>query len=129
MAKMLSYYAMNVLWQEPDLSRWTVFKDVSKKLDKEYDNAVTLAYQLGIMWINMPRNEFRPFDYVPRSEFVTALSRMINDDVSDGLNAKFYEPHMARLYNDGIITNTNPKMIEHRWYVMLMLYRTLKDFD
>ncbi len=125
MAKMLSYYAMNVLWQEPDLSRWNVFRDVSRKLDAQYDNAVTLSYQLWIMWINMPNNEFRPFDYVPRSEFVTALSRMIYDDVPDGLNAKFYEPHMAKLYNEWVITNTNPKMLEHRWYVMLMLYRTL----
>jgi hypothetical protein len=51
MAKMLSYYAMNVLWQTPKEWTWVVsFRDVSKKLDEQYDNWVTLAYQLWIMW-------------------------------------------------------------------------------
>jgi hypothetical protein len=39
---------------------------------------------------------------------------------------KYYEPHMARLYNEWIINETNPKMKEKRWYVMIMLMRTVK---
>lgn len=127
MAKMLSQYAINVLGQTPDYSRWVVsFNDVSNKLNKEYDNAVTLAYQLWIMWINMKNNNFRPRDTVTRAEFVTALSRMLYW-VEDGKwNTKYYEPHMFKLYNEWIINNTNAKMNEKRWYVMIILMRTVK---
>jgi hypothetical protein len=39
---------------------------------------------------------------------------------------KYYEPHIYKLYNEGIISNTNPNMIEKRWYVMTMLKRTVE---
>ena len=127
MAKMLSYYAINVLWQEPDTSKWIVkFNDVSNKMDKQYDNWVTLSYQLWIMWQNMPKNNFRPNDEVTRAEFVTALSRMIYNTQDWKWKVKYYEPHMAKLYNEWIISNTNPKMKEKRWYVMTMLMRSAK---
>ena len=127
MAKMLSYYAINVLWQEPDTSKWVVkFNDVTAKLDKEYDNWVTLAYQLGIMWQNMPNNKFRPNDEVTRAEFATALSRLLynTDEWEYKWTRKYYEPHIAKLYNEWIINKTDPKMKEKRWYVMIMLMRT-----
>ena len=78
MAKMLSQYAINVLWKEPDVSKWVMkFTDVTRKMDKDYDNGVTLAYQLWIMWQNMKDNKFRPNDEVTRAEFATALSRLL----------------------------------------------------
>ena len=126
MAKMLSYYAINVLWQDPDMTQTIKFEDVSDKRDAEYDNGVTLAYQLGIMWINMKNNKFRPDDEVTRAEFVTALSRMIYGMKDGTWKMKYYEPHMTRMYNEWIISNTNPKMKEKRWYVMIMLMRTVK---
>ena len=127
MAKMLSYYAINVLWQTPDTSKWTVkFADVSGKLDRQYDNGVTLAYQLWIMWINMKNNNFRPYDEVTRAEFATALSRMLYHTKDWKWSVKYYEPHMAKLYKEWIITNTNSKLKEKRWYVMLMLMRSTK---
>jgi hypothetical protein len=49
MAKMLSQYAINVLGKTPDTTRTISFPDVSAELDAQYDNGVTLAYQLGIM--------------------------------------------------------------------------------
>ena len=49
MAKMLSYYAINVLGKTPDTSKNVKFDDVSAKLNAQYNNAVVLAYQLGIM--------------------------------------------------------------------------------
>ena len=128
MAKMLSYYATNVLWMKPDETRVNKFNDVSNNLDTQYDNWVTLAYQLWIMWINMPNNEFRPFDLVPRSEFVTALSRM-KYWTSDGEYewiVEFYKNHMELLNKLWIITVTDPEMLELRWYVMLMLMRSEK---
>ena len=100
--------------------------NVTNKLNKQYDNAVTLSYQLWIMWQNMKNNNFRPNDEVTRAEFATALSRMLYDTEDWKWNTKYYEPHMAKLYTEWIITNTNPKMKEKRWYVMLMLMRTVE---
>jgi hypothetical protein len=129
MAKMLSQYAINVLWKEPDVSKWVVeFNDVTSKKDEDYDNGVTLAYQLGIMWQNMPWNNFRPNDEVSRAEFATALSRLLYS-TSDGeykSTSKYYIHHMEKLVNEWIITNDNPNMKELRWYVMIMLMRSAK---
>lgn len=123
MAKMLSYYAINVLWQKPDLSKEVPnFSDVDEKLNSDYGDAVTLAYQLGIMWINMPDNNFRPLDTVTRAEFATALSRMLYW-IADG-KWLYYEPHMKKLFDQWIITVTNPDMQELRGYVMIMLMRS-----
>jgi hypothetical protein len=41
-------------------------------------------------------------------------------------SVKYYEPHIAKLYKEWIITNTNPKLKEKRWYIMLMLLRSTK---
>jgi len=128
MAKMLSQYAINVLWQTPDTSKTVKFKDVSNKKDADYDNWVTLAYQLWIMWQNMPWNRFRPNDEVSRAEFATALSRLLYK-TTDGeykSTREYYIPHMAKLYNEWIISNTDPSMAERRWYVMIMLMRSAK---
>jgi hypothetical protein len=47
MAKMLVNFAMNVLGKKPDTSRKVpAFRDVNRRLNLEYKNAVTLAYQL-----------------------------------------------------------------------------------
>ena len=120
MAKMLSQYAINILWQKPDTNKIPNFGDVSQNLDKEYNNGVTLAYQLWIMWVSM--ENFRPFDEVPRSEFVTALSRMLY--WLEDWTVNYYSTHMEKLEKEWIITNTNPKLIELRWYIMLMLMRS-----
>ena len=126
MAKMLSQYAINVLWIQPDKSRNNQFADVSDKLDTEYDDGVTLAYQLWIMWINMPNNEFRPYNYVTRGEFATALSRLLynTSDWEYEMTSSYYVPHINKLAYEGILTNTDPYMKELRGYVMLMLMRS-----
>lgn len=121
MAKMLSYYAINLLWQRPDTSRQIDFNDVSESLDKQYNYWISLAYQLWIMWINMER--FRPYDLVTRAEFGTALSRMLFN-TKDG--SPYYKPHLDKLKAEWILTNTDPDMEEIRWYVMLMLMRSFK---
>jgi len=46
MAKMLSYYAINILGKKPDTSKTPNFDDVSSQLNAQYNNAVVLAYQL-----------------------------------------------------------------------------------
>ena len=122
MAKMLSNYAINVLWMEPDASKWTInFIDVTEKQNSNYGNAVTLAYQLWIMWQNMKNNKFRPNDKVTRAEFATALSRMLYG-IDDG-NDKYYTTHIKKLKENWIISNDDPNLFEYRGYVMTMLMR------
>ena len=128
MAKMLSQYAMNVLWQKPENIVTPKFNDVTDKQNSDYDDWVTLAYQLGIMWQNMPNNKFRPDDEVTRAEFATALSRMIYH-TSDGeykSTPKYYIHHMEKLVKEWIITKDDPNMKELRGYVMIMLMRSAK---
>jgi len=123
MAKMLSYYAINVLWQKPDETRNNKFNDITDKLDAQYDSGVTLAYQLWIMGINMPDNMFRPNDEVTRAEFATALSRMLYS-TPDG--KPYYATHLQKLKAEWILKNDDYKMKELRGYVMIMLKRSAK---
>ncbi len=128
MAKMLSQYAMNVLWQKLANIVTPKFNDVTDKQNSDYDDWVTLAYQLWIMWQNMPNNKFRPNDEVSRAEFATALSRMLYN-TSDGeyrSTPKYYIHHMEKLVKEWIITNDDPMMKELRGYVMIMLMRSAK---
>ncbi|MBR4634455.1 hypothetical protein IKO50_05955 [bacterium] len=47
MAKMLSQYAINVLGKTPDTTKVVpAFPDVTVQMDADYNNGVTLAYQL-----------------------------------------------------------------------------------
>ena len=129
MAKMLSQYAINVLWMtpDPDNFRNCSFSDVTKNMDVAYDNWVTLACQLWIMWINIKSNRFRPNDYVTRAEFATALSRLLygTPDWDYESTVKYYVPHLSKLAYEWIITNTDPTMKEVRGYVMTILMRSV----
>ena len=120
MAKMLSQYAINILNKTPDTSKTCTFTDVTKNMDISYDKWPTKACQLGIMGINI--QEFRPNDTVTRAEFATALSRLLywTTDWKD----QYYSTHLEILYKNWIISNTDPKLYEKRWYVMLMLMRS-----
>ena len=126
MAKMLSQYAINVLWQKPANIVTPKFNDVTDKQNSDYDDWVSLAYQLWIMWQNMPNNKFRPDDGVTRAEFATALSRMLyhTSDWEYKSTDKYYTNHMKKLVQEKIITNDDAKMKELRWYVMIMLMRS-----
>jgi hypothetical protein len=128
MAKMLSQYAINVLWQKPANIITPKFNDVTDKQNSDYDDWITLAYQLWIMWQNMPNNNFRPNDEVTRAEFATALSRMAywTSDGEYKWTWKYYIHHMEKLVKEWIITNDDPNMKELRWYVMIMLMRSTK---
>jgi len=124
MAKMLSQYAINVLWKKPDTTKIPAFDDVSIELDYKYNNWVSLAYQLWIMWVWI--KSFRPYDLVTRAEFGTALSRLLYN-TQNGRDI-YYTPHLNKLMNMWIITNVDPDLQETRWYVMLMLMRSAKNF-
>ena len=119
MAKMLSYYAINVLGQTPDTTKVCEFDDVSTQEDVAYNNWVTLACQLWFMWVWM--KNFRPYDTVIRAEFVTALSRMLFDTPDWD---PYYVTHLQKLKSEWIIKNDDPNMEEVRGYTMIMLMRS-----
>ena len=126
MAKMLSYYAINVLWKRPDVSKWTIkFDDISGELNKQYGNAVTLSYQLWIMWQNIKNNIFRPYDKVNRAEFATALSRLLYWTEDWKWENAYYDPHITKLYNEWIINKIDITIEEKRGYAMIMFMRKI----
>ena len=122
MAKMLSNYAINYLGKEPDTSKVPYFLDISDQVNNQYDNWITLAYQLWLMWIWS--NKFRPYDPVTRAEFWTALSRLLYW-IKDW-NDKYYTTHLSKLKLEWIISNDTPDLKEKKWNIMLMLMRSAK---
>ena len=137
MAKMISQYAMNVLLLEPDTTINCSFGDVTSSLDLQYNNWVTLACQLWLMWMwangSISKN-FNPYDTVTRWQWATVLSRAlsrVNGDVVNEGNP-FYKPHMNYLQSKWIIKSViNPPhdAKEKRWNAMLMLMRATQDED
>ena len=134
MAKMLSNYAINILWLIPNTSEECYFWDVSSSLDYQYDNWVTKACQLGLMWVWISR--FRPYDLVTRAEFGTVLSRALNAKNPDTLEQMndaepYYYEHLRYLKDEWIMNNiSNPtSRLERRWRVMLMLMRADKNYE
>ena len=76
----------------------------------------------------MKDNNFRPDDEVSRAEFATALSRLLysTSDWEYKNTLKYYVHHMEKLVSEWIITKDDPEMKERRWYVMIMLMRSVK---
>jgi len=121
-SKLLSDYAINILWKTWDNTKVNKFIDVPEYLDSLYWNSVSISYSLWIMWINMPNNRFKPFWIVPRSEFITALSRMTygTTDWTD----IYYSTHMNLMKDLWVIKYANPDIVETVWYALLMLKRS-----
>lgn len=137
MAKMIANYATNVLWLEADTSRNCTFSDVPAALDAEYDNWVTNACQLGLMWIDDNGNvkaTFDPKGKVTRAQFATALSRAISqaeDGEALANGNPYYRTHIAYLNGKGIVKSEaeyDVNNLEKRGYVMLMMMRADKDY-
>ena len=125
MAKMLSNYAINILGLTPDTTKDCTFTDVSLYLDAQYDNWVTKACQLWIMWVGI--EQFYPHGKVTRIEFWTALSRALNANDPGKLKEMnnsnpYYKKHLNFLRNEWIMNNTT-NATELRWWVLVMLMR------
>ena len=125
MAKMLSNYAINILGLTPDTTKDCTFTDVSLYLDAQYDNWVTKACQLWIMWVGI--EQFYPHGKVTRIEFWTALSRALNASDPEKLKEMnnsnpYYKKHLNFLRNEWIMNNTT-NATELRWWVLVMLMR------
>lgn len=125
MAKMLSNYAIKVLWKTPDYTKSCAFSDVTTEQNAKYDNGVLLSCQLWIMWVGI--SNFRPYESVTRAQFGSALSRMLYW-IADG-SPDYYSTHLNRLNAEWIMKNPDPKKKESRWNVMLMLMRSALSVD
>ena len=129
---MVVNYVTNVLWREipSDISAeclsWT---DTYRESDEIKDYA-TKSCALWLMWIKMKNNGFLPNDYVTRAEFGTVLSRVLWWDKYNKTHTQdspWYSAHLNALKNEGIMKMIdNPKMLEKRWYIMIMLMRSAK---
>ena len=121
MAKIISQFAINVMWLQPDTSKYTTYYDVPTSLSQDFWDAQLLAYQLWIMWVNV--NNFRPYDIVTRAEFATIISRLVYKINDWTYWMDYYEPHLNKLRNDWILTNADPFRYEKRGLAFLILMR------
>ena len=130
LAKMISNYAIEVLKLQPDTSKECKFKDVSEKLDKDYNDGVTKACQLWLMgqdgkgWLN---EMFAPYQTVTRDIFGTTLSRTLWGDKYNTTDGNWATPHLQALNKAWIMKDITPTLQEKRGYVMLMLMRSNKQ--
>lgn len=128
LAKMISNYAINVLWMENNMKNECVFDDVSDDFDKKYDYWILYSCQLWLMGQNI--KEFKPNNFVTRAEFWTVLSRVLWWNKYEWWST-YYDNHLKALKSVWIMNDiSSPKNNEIRWYVMLMLMRsTGQDID
>jgi len=123
MAKMISNYATNLLWKTPDTTKSCLFVD--SNINPDLVSFVVESCQLWLMgqWVT----SFRPKDFVTRAEFWTVLSRVLWWDEYEGWST-YYENHLKALKSEWIMSKIDTPMDkEIRWYVMLMLMRSIDD--
>ena len=131
MAKMVSNYAIKVLWLKPDTSLKCSFSDVSLEMDAKYSLWVTQACQLWLMWIWddwVISKTFNPNWVVTRWQRATVFSRALSQSKWDVVKEwePYYKNHMEYLNKQWIINDVNNpshSAEEKRWNVMLMMYR------
>ena len=123
MAKMISNYAINILWKSPDTTKSCLFSD--SNINPDLVRFVTESCQLWLMWQWI--TSFKPKDFVTRAEFWTVLSRALWWDKYGWWNT-YYESHLKALQNEWIMKKIDvPMDKEIRWYVMLMLMRSVNQ--
>lgn len=123
MAKMISNYAINILWKTPDTSKPCLFLD--SNINPDLVQYVTESCQLWLMgqWVT----SFKPKDFVTRAEFWTVLSRALRWNKNEWW-ITYYQNHLKALKAEWIMNNiSSPMNKEIRWYVMLMLMRSIDD--
>ena len=123
MAKMISNYAVNILWKTPDTTKDCLFID--SNINPDLVKSVTKSCQLWLMgqWVS----SFRPKDSVTRAEFWTVLSRALWWNKNEWWST-YYENHLKALKSEWIMSKIDtPSNKEVRGYVMLMLMRSTDE--
>jgi len=125
LSKMMSEYAMKVLWKTPDTSRKCIFKDVDNQTD-EFKKYARISCELWLMWLKTdwtPADTFDPDGKVTRAIFGTTLSRAIWWDKNNWWS-NWYAKHLADLKAHWIMNQIDfPNNRELRWRVMLTMMR------
>ena len=125
LSKMMSEYAMKVLWKTPDTSRKCIFKDVDNQTD-EFKKYARISCELWLMWLKTdwtPADTFDPDGKVTRAIFGTTLSRAIWWDKNNWWSNR-YAKHLADLKAHWIMNQIDfPNNRELRWRVMLTMMR------
>lgn len=128
LAKMMSIYSEELLWRTRIKNIWVTYPDVDSSLeDLEY--YIKEWYRLQIMGIHADGSalsKFSPNSLVTRWEFGTVFSRVLHGSIHNIGNSHYYEKHLKVLKDEWILKNTNHKLVEKRWWILLMLYRSQK---
>ena len=132
MAKFIAQFALISLKRTPaNLNKdCSNFADSIASYSTEMKNYMTLACKYEYMWVTPTywvMSDFMPAKNLSRAEFGTVLSRILWWNTYESTNSLYYTKHLNALKKSGIITDTNPDLVESRGYVMLMLYRAAKD--
>ena len=128
LAKMISNFAIKQMKRIPNT--WLVcnFTDMSDE-NTEIQFYSKLACQLGLMGVDgtgIPTKVFNPNDEVNRAQFGTVLSRTLRGNQYNGWQP-FYIFHLDALEKAHIMQQIDtPWNKELRWYVMLMLMRSVE---
>ena len=131
LAKMMVEFMSWTLKKQPIITWEVNYRDVNYKNLWDLGWYIQLAYQFQIMGINAdwtPIEDFNPNKTVTRSEFATVLSRIMFGDKYNQDWENYYEKHIKALEKVNILGNTDPNLIEARWWIMIMLYKS-KDIE
>jgi len=126
-AKMVSQFAIYILWLEPTVNTGCVFSDVYDEAD-EFKYFMKISCELWLMWLEydwIPAEEFWPNLPVSRAMFGTVLSRLLFGSVNNGNFDDWYGDHLIALKKANIMHMIDfPLTPELRGYAMLMLKRS-----
>ena len=137
LAKMITEYAVTIVWLYPDITKewcdeYNDIEDQSSEM-KFYSKIICQLWLMGLEsdWI-VPQKSFRPNDIVTRAQFWTILSRLIFGDaynISWNNTDLYYIKHLQALNDNWIMKMIEyPEMPEIRGWVMLMLQRTYETW-
>ncbi len=125
-AKMVSQFAVHVVWLEPSVNSGCVFNDVADE-STELKWFMKLSCELWLMWLHYdwsPNEQFWPNLPVSRAMFGTVLSRLLFGSVYNGNSESRYQDHLEALKHADIMKYIDtPLDTEKRGYAMLMLKR------
>ena len=127
-----------VTWQEPNIEKKCEFADL-KWAPEATRVAAQLVCQFDIMGINQdvsPLKNFDPDEIVTRDQLTTVISRIIRRSRYNQGGKTFYERHIKKLVEEGLlagtapndkkITDTTPNLIEAKGIFYLLLQRAEK---
>lgn len=129
LAKMLALYMKNYKEADAETIRWcSRFSDISGETEED-QQYIQQACEYKLMWREADgqtvAKKFNPSREVTRAHFATILSRILWwEEYNSTDKTRYYEWHISALQEAGILTNTDPKIIEPRGFIILMLSRT-----